>query len=137
MTTEIDGYKVESDGVQVSIASGSDPRGVRLQEAELLRFLLRSRVVLTVGEATILVDFLDELSDRLGNDGCNDWSIRVDEENVAFLRELAHEYGRDCGDYRAPLVGEKFTGDNTTVVRLLRDKIALQFDGDEESAGGR
>lgn len=48
-------------------------------------------------EKKILLDFLEELSDRFGNDGCNDYELDNSSEN----RELCYaamEYGVSKGE---------------------------------------
>jgi len=49
--------------------------------------------MLTKTEAKLIVQFLDELSERFGNDGCNDFTLDDTPENRAFV-EAAQE-GQD------------------------------------------
>ena len=72
-------------------------------------------------EVEILVDFLDEYSDRLACDGCNDWKFPLSwsrEEKDKFVKEFYDwndepEYYEDGMDWL----------DNGCVVDLLRAKL--------------
>lgn len=48
--------------------------------------------------AKLAAEFLEEYSDRLANDGCNDMWLPDNPENRQFLRDLAKWNGEDLED---------------------------------------
>ena len=77
--------------------------------------------MLNAKEKALLGQMLDEYSERLSNDGCNDWEWPEDwtpEERAAFCRESYLDDEWDESDIPNPPVL-----DNTSVVELLRKKL--------------
>lgn len=77
-------------------------------------------------ETQILIDFLEELSSRYSNDGCNDWSMEFNAETERTVANLVkHEYDI-CGDEDVvENVGEEgYSASNFTVVDYLIERLA-------------
>ena len=81
-------------------------------------------------ELDLLCQFMEQLSDRFGNDGCNDMSFPNTEENRALLHAV--NTWLDPAEDPIPEVykGNVLYGSNWIVLDYIRDKIAKQRQGD-------
>lgn len=76
-------------------------------------------------EIKILLMFLDELGDRFGNDGCNDWNFPSDwtkEEKIKFNKEFWTLNGspEEFDEKHLHMM-------NTMVLELLKKKLMQHF----------
>jgi hypothetical protein len=58
-------------------------------------------MILTQNELELMADFLEAYSDRLGNDGCNDYVFPenwTDQEKTLFIKEY-HDFNGDPEEY--------------------------------------
>ena len=85
---------------------------------------------MTKNEVAFLAAFLDELSDRFGNDGCNDMFLKDTPNNrklvIAAEKHQAKEQGEEA-DTEVHLHNKKLGTMNSTVLDYLRDKFMKKF----------
>lgn len=79
-------------------------------------------LLLTRAEAEQLVHFLDDLSDKYGNAGCNDYDLDNTDENWALWQE-AYKDDPDRDMERPPLKQKLFCAD-FIIVEHLKAKVA-------------
>lgn len=73
-------------------------------------------------EKKLLLDFLDTLSDYMGNEGCNDWWLLkslTEEEKAEFMVDYNKLYG---DDYDEPLTGDDCLMDHLAL-EVLQSKL--------------
>jgi hypothetical protein len=76
-------------------------------------------------EKNLLINFLDEFADRLGSDGCNDFTLPITPDNLAFAERL-NAWAKLENPEDPPTVREyngKLYTLNWMVVLYLRDMI--------------
>ena len=90
------------------------------QENARLRKELQKNA-LSVKEQALLVDFLKELSDRFGNDGCNDWDFPItwtQREVIDFVKDF-HAWNGDPEEFSE----NNLNLPNYAVVEFLAHKL--------------
>lgn len=67
----------------------------------------------------LIADFLDDYSNRLLNDGSNDYSLENNEENYNFIKEMLL-WNSDKDNLEPRIYNNKIDTDNYLICRYLR-----------------
>jgi len=91
-------------------------------------------MMLTKNEMTHLLGFLEELSDRFGNDGCNDYAMEDTPENRELFAAVDDHLMKTCHGYEKSDVTKRIHQGkihtlNTRVLDCLRDKLKREMEG--------
>ncbi len=78
---------------------------------------------MTKNEKTMLLGFMSELSERFGNDGCNDYTLPNTPENVEFVR-AAETWSDPTEEFEPPDPGDdKIWTSNGVILDYLAHKL--------------